>query len=197
MLKSEREGELIDLRGVIFVAGVYGVGKSTICSRLSNRLNIPFYSAGDLISEQVNEVYGRNKQVKNKELNQNVLVECVKTKLEKEKMLILAGHFCILGHDNKPDILPEFVFYNMNINAIVLLEADVDTVCSNLECRDNKSYERSLIERFIEVERQQARKIAKELNIPIKVHKMNFDRYDEQSLTEYFMEVCDESVIRH
>ena len=197
MLKSEREGEVIELRGVIFVAGVYGVGKSTICSRLSNRLNIPFYSAGDLISEQVNEVYGRNKQVKSKELNQNVLVECVKTKLEKENMLILAGHFCILGHDNKPDILPEFVFHNMSINAIVLLEADVDTVCSNLACRDNKSYERSLIERFIEVERQQAKKIAKELNIPIKVHKMNFDRYDEQSLTEYFMEVCDESVIRH
>ena len=35
---------------VIFIAGTYGVGKSTLCSSLSKELNIPSFSAGDLIS---------------------------------------------------------------------------------------------------------------------------------------------------
>ena len=37
------------MEGVIFVAGIYGVGKSTLCEKLSKELKIPFYSSGDLI----------------------------------------------------------------------------------------------------------------------------------------------------
>jgi len=42
--------------GTIFVAGIYGVGKSTLCANLSKELKIPTYSAGDLISS-VNGVW--------------------------------------------------------------------------------------------------------------------------------------------
>ena len=35
------------MKGVIFVAGVYGVGKSTLCEKLSKELSIPFYSSGE------------------------------------------------------------------------------------------------------------------------------------------------------
>jgi len=37
--------------GTYFLAGIYGVGKSTIGEKLSTVLDIPFYSAGDLISQ--------------------------------------------------------------------------------------------------------------------------------------------------
>lgn len=44
-------GESIALKGsTIFIAGVYGTGKSTMCSALSEILHIPAFSAGDLIS---------------------------------------------------------------------------------------------------------------------------------------------------
>lgn len=49
--------------GIIFVAGIYGVGKSTLCERLSISIGIPCYSAGDLISAINGEIYGRNKTV--------------------------------------------------------------------------------------------------------------------------------------
>lgn len=45
--------------GIIFVAGIYGVGKSTLCERLSISIGIPCYSAGDLISAINGEIYGR------------------------------------------------------------------------------------------------------------------------------------------
>ena len=51
--------------GTIFVAGSYGVGKSTLCNAMSKVLTIPTYSAGDLISNINGEKYGENKTVKN------------------------------------------------------------------------------------------------------------------------------------
>lgn len=81
--------------GIIFVAGIYGVGKSTLCERLSISIGIPCYSAGDLISAINGEIYGRNKTVVNKEKNQDILVTAVNERLQKDKTFILAGHFCI------------------------------------------------------------------------------------------------------
>ena len=62
---------------IIFIAGSYGVGKTTICNQLANILKIPSYSASDLISKQNKESYGKNKYVKDSNLNQNILVEQV------------------------------------------------------------------------------------------------------------------------
>ena len=45
--------------GIIFVAGIYGVRKSTLCERLSISIGIPCYSAGNLISAINGEIYGR------------------------------------------------------------------------------------------------------------------------------------------
>lgn len=51
-------------KGVIFIAGTYGVGKSTLCDKLCRKLNIPAFSEGDLISEINGETYGKNKVVR-------------------------------------------------------------------------------------------------------------------------------------
>ena len=68
--------------GTIFIAGSYGVGKSTLCEMLSSILRIPAYSAGDLISNVNGEIYGANKAVKNKDKNQDILAIEVKKKLQ-------------------------------------------------------------------------------------------------------------------
>ena len=177
------------MEGVIFVAGVYGVGKSTMCSSLSELLNIDAYSAGDLISECNNEIYGKNKKVRDKDSNQNVLIECVEHKLREKHSIILAGHFCILGNDDKPDILPEFVYEKIQISAIVLLEASVQTVINHLEKRDGKEYSSELIQSFIRLERQQAEKISKKIHVPLIIHKMNFDSEDKKIICAKLQEV--------
>lgn len=53
--------------GTIFIAGSYGVGKSTLCDNLSRVSGVPAYSAGDLISCINGEQYGANKVVQDKE----------------------------------------------------------------------------------------------------------------------------------
>lgn len=83
----------IEVGSVVFVSGVYGVGKSTLCNNLAQKCHIKFYSAGDIISEENGEKYGSNKLVKNKELNQDILIKKISKKLEHEKIILLAGHF--------------------------------------------------------------------------------------------------------
>ena len=61
-------------KGIYFFAGIYGVGKSTLCQKLSQITSIPFYSAGDLISEINGEIYGASKAVKDKNKNQDILI---------------------------------------------------------------------------------------------------------------------------
>lgn len=166
------------MKKVIFMAGAYGVGKSTLGNKISKELNIPFYSAGDLISENNNERYGANKFVKDKVENQNILVKAVENKLSKETTIILAGHFCIFNKNNEVEYIPKFVFQQMHLAKIILLETDATIIYNNLKKRDNKEYSIELIEELIRTERNTAKRMANNLNIPLIIHKMKFDSSD-------------------
>lgn len=96
--------------GMIFIAGPYGVGKSTLCNALSKILRIPAYSAGDLISNINGEQYGANKAVQDKDANQDILAAEVKNILEQCPAILLAGHFCIFDKLNRVEKLPHSIF---------------------------------------------------------------------------------------
>lgn len=165
-------------KGVIFIAGTYGVGKSTLCDKLSEILNIPSFSSGDLISEINGETYGKNKVVEDKTANQNILISAVEKKLSLYSAFLLAGHFCIFNKDFGVEILPEFVYKEIPISKIILLEADVERIIKNIRFRDNKSYGLDDIKGLILTERKQAESISEQLNIPLYIHKMNFVQSD-------------------
>lgn len=170
-------------RGIIFVAGTYGVGKSTLCDKLSERLNIPSYSSGDLISEINGETYGANKVVKDKTANQNILITAVKRKLSLNPVFMLAGHFCIFNKSGEVERLPEFVYKEMPISKLILLETDVNTIINNIKSRDNKLYNLDAIKSLVLTERKQAEIISGQLNLPLYVHKMNFDQTDVDKIS--------------
>ena len=78
---------------IIFIAGSYGVGKTTLCNQISKVMKIPSYSASDLISKQNNEQYGENKYVMDSKANQDILVNQV-SKIQ-DNVFIVNGHFCL------------------------------------------------------------------------------------------------------
>lgn len=112
----------------IFIAGVYGTGKSTLCSALSKRLGIPAFSAGDLISAFNGEQYGANKAVADKNNNQVLLTERLQELNRENERIILAGHFCIFNCTNGVEVLPEPVYPALKISRIILLEVDVQKI---------------------------------------------------------------------
>ncbi len=166
----------------IFIAGAYGTGKSTICDRLSMKMQVPFFSAGDLISDINGEQYGTNKAVINKNRNQILLAEKVKELNQDYNRIILAGHFCIFNKSNEVETLPDSVFYNLNIEHIILLEAGNDIIVEHLKRRDDKIYPLQSIQQLIMAERKQSLKIAKELKIPLSIYQMTFLDEDAQNI---------------
>ncbi len=170
-------------KGIIFIAGTYGVGKSTLCNKLSDKLNIPSYSSGDLISEINGEIYGANKVVKDKTINQNILISAVKRKLLLNHNFMLAGHFCIFNKNGEVELLPEFVYKEIPISKLILLETDVDTIINNISARDGMLYSLDAIKSLILTERKQAEKISGQLNLPLYVHEMNFAQTDVEKIS--------------
>ena len=162
----------------IFIAGVYGTGKSTLCSALSERLHIPAYSAGDLISEINGERYGANKAVADKSKNQVLLAERVRELNRENERVILAGHFCIFSSDSEVEALPESVYHALNISRIVLLEADTQTIIEHLKHRDGKDYSEESVTALSNKEREQSEWIVEQLKCPLDIHKMTFTSED-------------------
>lgn len=172
-------------RGIYFVAGVYGVGKSTICQKLSDMSSIPFYSAGDLISEVNGEVYGANKTVKNKEQNQDILLTAVEHKLQSVTSIILAGHFCIFDKESNVELLPEYVFDQLHISKLVLLETTIEQVDNNIQKRDTRKYSSDAIKAIKNLEHIQACKVAERLKVPFLIDEMQFNSSDVETLLPF------------
>lgn len=173
--------------GTIFLAGVYGVGKSTIGKKLNDLTNIPFYSASDLISEINGETYGANKAVKNKNTNQKILSKAIQKKLNFDTTIILAGHFCIFDKECNIDILPISVFKQLTIEKIILLETDSTTIFDNIANRDSKEYSMDSLNSIIAKEKEYAISTANQLNVPLYIHHMTFNNSDVSSLMEFII----------
>lgn len=167
--------------GTIFVAGVYGVGKSTLCDSLARILDIPSYSAGDLISQVNGEIYGANKAVQNKYSNQEILAIAVDEKLKQSPTILLAGHFCIFDKHNRVDRLPSDIFNKLHIQHILLLESDANRIIQNLNRRDGKHYTVQQILALLTEERNTAEEVAVTNGYPLSVHRMMFNETDISS----------------
>lgn len=175
----------MNAKRVFFIAGTYGVGKTTICKNIGGRIHIPSYSASELISHANGEVYGENKAVKDIFSNQQALINAVNHILEDNDQIILNGHFCIMNKKNEVDVLPDFVFKSIYIDLIVLLEADCKTICNNLSNRDNKNYILENLELLQEQEKKNAIRISELIGKEIYIHKMKFDDSDADSIIRF------------
>ncbi len=167
-----------DAMGTILLAGIYGVGKSTLGEQLSSETSIPFFSAGDLISSMNGEQFGANKCVKDKNKNQQLLSISINQILNTYERILLAGHFCIFDKEYNVDILPTTVFQEMKLEKIILLEAPVGTICNHLLNRDCTTYPMSSLEKLKSFERNQAELISKKLSIPLFIYQMKFSDTD-------------------
>lgn len=167
---------------ILFVAGVYGVGKTTLCDALSCKYKVNSYSSSELISKSNHEEYGRNKYVKNSNKNQEILVNQV-NKINEESF-ILNGHFCLKAKDNKIILLENEVFKQLNLSCILLLSAPVENIKENLFSRDKIYYDEEYIQRLLKSEETQAEKVSNMYGIPLLKYNMQFDNNDIKNIIE-------------
>lgn len=171
--------------GTLFVAGVYGVGKSTLCQQLSDNLKIPAFSASDLISSVNGEQYGANKAVSDKIGNQDILALEVDKQLKMYSKILLTGHFCIFNYKNGVDCLPENIYEKLNIRSILLIEADTEKILKNLSVRDQRNYSHNQISKLQKTEKIIAQRVASRIGCNFYIHSMLFDGTDLEQCLPY------------
>lgn len=153
-------------RKIIFVGGVHGVGKTTLCKNIESRFNIEHFSASNLIAREKTEEHFRNKRVENIAGNQDILVEAINKYLNNENTYLIDGHFCLLNKDNKITEIPYSTFEGICPSAIIVLVDEPENIYTRLSSRDGVKHDLALLRSFQEQEIYNAEYIRDKLNIP-------------------------------
>lgn len=151
---------------IIFIGGIHGVGKGTICKKISSECSIPHFSASQLL--KWHEISAReNKLVDDFATTQERLLFGIDEHILPGTIALLDGHFCLLNSEGIPEKIADETFLKINPIAIGVVIEDVIVVKQRLEARDSKEYHLEILQQMQEMEVEHANNIASTLQIPI------------------------------
>ncbi|MEO8389065.1 MAG: ATP-binding protein [Polaromonas sp.] len=154
----------------IFVAGIHGVGKTYLASRLPAAMGLLHTSASKLIKEELAlPEWNPDKRVTDVMQNQVALVKAVARHNSKGTALLLDGHFVLLNTDGEFVQLSAEVFKTLNLSAVLLVEADPKVVSVRVQGRDNLRRDSDWLATFMCNEREHTKAACSELNVPLRI----------------------------
>lgn len=164
------------MNDLIFIGGVHGVGKGTICREISKRTNLVHMSASEVL--KWGELSGRkNKRVANIQDTQDRLTKGLVEILEKSKSYLMDGHFCLLRPNNSLGKVPMKTFEKISPKLIAVATTAVEIIKNRLEKRDEKIYSLDLLEDMQKMEVAYAKEVSISLKIPfIEIKNGNYTK---------------------
>jgi len=153
------------MEDIIFVGGIHGVGKSTVCDQLCLASNIIHISASNLIKWSEINSDPKNKTVNNIEDTQQRLLRGLNEVVQKDTSYLLDGHFCLLNKNAEVSKIPLSLFQSINPVLLCLITGNIIEIKRNIEQRDNRIYDFDLLQQMQKEEFQHATFIASELGI--------------------------------
>jgi adenylate kinase len=157
---------------LIFVGGIHGVGKTTICRKAFAPLGYCCMTASSLIAS-----YGRltdkNKRVDDVQGSQTELIEQLAVERRKHNRLLLDGHFTLLNSQSQIEPIDISVFQEMNPSQLLLVKGDSREISVCLSERDGKKWTISFLKSFQKAEELHALKVARVLNVPLSIVDRN------------------------
>lgn len=151
----------------IFIGGIHGVGKTTLCGELKKKLGIGHHSASSLIKSLKNDDEDSfNKQVENIGGNQKLLITAISKYVDGSSPYLLDGHFCLLDTNNAINKVPFSTFKDISPAGIILLHDSIENIQNKIKGRDGKKYKSNLLLQFQDSEIKYSKEVADELKIP-------------------------------
>lgn len=176
------------MKNIIFIGGIHGVGKTTFCQKVLQKINIQHYSASHLIKSIDKElIYNKNKKVIDIDNNQNKLIIAINKYIEETKTSLLDGHFCLLNRAYEIKEIPINTFIAMRPKAIIVLYDKIDNIKNKNSERDGILYNDKLLLSFQNRELGYSEKIAKKLDIPYKKINVNDNFKDALEFIKGFL----------
>jgi adenylate kinase len=157
--------------GLVFVGGVHGVGKSTVCAEVAVRLGLPMHSASAVIrAEKRRAIPEQGKSVADVDGNQQLLIAGVRKLLELSPGIqLLDGHFTLRSTTGKIECISVSVFEQLGIRHVVCIQDAAPSILMRLTQRDGCSGSLEEITALQEAELQHADFVAKHLGVQLQV----------------------------
>lgn len=148
------------LKGIAFIGGIHGVGKSTICKAICEKTGLKYLSASEVLKWQELNTDSTNKQVADISYTQDRLVTGLRTIVEDRYKYLLDGHYCLVNTQNIVAEIPVDTFRQINPYSLNLIIDDVSAIKDRLEKRDNKPYDKDLLTEMQDAEVFYAQKLS-------------------------------------
>ena len=154
---------------LFFLAGVHGVGKTTIGSRIAQKFNYSFFASSELIKQELDIEYASDKKIDKAEYTQDALLMQLKEIKKNNCKIILDGHFCLVDKSNNIYRISEHVFEKMGIDQIILLKASPKVLMNRNLLKNGVQETIKFYECFQKEEEEYAKEFASRHNVPISV----------------------------
>lgn len=155
--------------GVIFVGGVYAVGKTTACTDASTKSGVAHFTASRLIKEaKATAIPNKGKIVADIADNQRLLINGVSHALvENGGRIILDGHFTFPMSDGSITRIDVNVFRALGTIGVVMYHDDPVAISSRFRKRDGELHTADVIKDHQNAELNHARHVTDQLRVPI------------------------------
>lgn len=157
---------------MIFLAGVHGVGKSTLAEKIEG-FGIRCYRASEMIEAGADRKMPVNKEIGNIEENQKVLEQEMGRVLKKGGVTILEGHLCLIDDGGHIVKIPRSTFERLCPEAVWVLVDDAEVIAGRNSNKSSLLSSAEFVSEFQKQELAYGKEIADYLDIP-------FDRIDSQ-----------------
>jgi predicted transcriptional regulator/adenylate kinase len=153
---------------LIFVGGIHGVGKTTICRKAFVPLGYRCMTASSLIAAH-GRITDNNKRVDDVPGNQIALIEQLATEKSSHNRLLIDGHFTLLNRQGHIELVDLCVFQNMQPDRLILIKGDTKETVRRLIDRDGRKWSQKLVAAFQTEEEKHARHVSNALGIPLHI----------------------------
>lgn len=163
-------------RNIIFIGGIHGVGKGTICRSVSKKINIQHISASEVL--KWDEISTKeNKKVENLDNTQLRLLNGLNALIEEEFTYLLDGHYCLLNSEGKPEEISERTFELIGPKKLIVVFENSKEITNRLNNRDGVEYNLKTIENMQKMELKYAKYLSIKLDIPfLKINSKEEDK---------------------
>lgn len=156
-------------KNIAFIGGIHGVGKSTICQQICDKLHLVHLSASELIKWSYINEDAKNKKVENIQDTQDRLIIGLKNTVKTEKQYLLDGHYCLLNTNGKIENVPVSTFQMISPFSLNIILDDVSEIKKRIEARDNKHYDYELLSQMQDSKLQYAKYLSEELGVTLNI----------------------------
>ncbi len=164
------------LNNLIFIGGIHGAGKQTICEIVCAQTKLVHITASEVLKwDEISRP--ENKKVVDIQNTQYRLITGLSKVLNRNEEFLLDGHFCLFNSGGHVEKVPMETFEKIAPKLIVVVTTDVALIKQRLKKRDNRRYKLDVLRHMQEEEKKYAKRIALKLSVPfIEIKDGNSDK---------------------